>query len=270
LPLVGLRRQILTACDPGYLEKPFQHNNLTIGLGLASDLASRALRGGLVLRIKENFMSLSVNSSNNPLALWQSMFQQGTSSSSGATQSDPLSELLAAIGQATGTTGSGTNSAATGAASSTGSTSSAPQFDPQTLQALFDLQANGPDSQSDANGATSSSDPGSTQQAGQGHHGHHHAGGKDSAFDMFATAASASSQTTPNSNGSSTTTITYADGSSVTLTTAAPSSDSSSSASTNSSAGSSNVAGNNFLEQLIQMQAQLSSSSTASQTIATV
>jgi hypothetical protein len=217
-------------------------------------------------------MSLAVNNSNNPLALWQSMFQQGTSSTSGSTQSDPLSELLAAIGQATGngTSGSGASSATTGAASSIGTTSSAPQFDPQTLQALFDLQANGSDSQIDTSGATGSSDPGSTQQAGQGHHGHHHARGKDTASDMFATAASASSQTTANSNGSSTTTVTYADGSSVTLTTAAPSSGSGSSTGAASSAGGSNVASNNFLEQLIQMQAQLVSSSTSSHTIVTV
>ena len=53
-------------------------------------------------------MSLSVNgsNSNNPLAMWQSLFDQGASASSNATtgtgQSDPLSELLATIGQATG------------------------------------------------------------------------------------------------------------------------------------------------------------------------
>ena len=80
---------------------------------------------------------------------------------------------------------------------------------------------------------------------------------QQSASDMFASAESATSQTTANSNGSSTTTITYADGSSVTLNTAPPSTSSSSSASATSSSGSANVAGNNFLEQLIQMQAQL-------------
>ena len=218
-------------------------------------------------------MSLAVNSSNNPSALWQSMFQQGTSSTSGTTQSDPLSELLAAIGQATGntgTSGSGTSSATAGASSSTGGTSTSPQFDPQTLQALFDLQANQQQQSDDgSSGVTSSTDPTSTQQAGKGHHGHH-AGGKDSAFDMFATAEGANSQTTANANGSSTTNITYADGSSVSLTTAALSSSSTSSSSASALAGASNLTSNNFLEQLIQMQAQLVSSTSASQTIATV
>jgi hypothetical protein len=225
----------------------------------------------VILGFQERFMSLSVNGSNtnNPAALWQSLLSPD-SSASGTSQSDPLSELLAALGQNTGASSSGTSS--NSASSSTGSAattsgSSSPQFGPQTLQALFDLQANGSTSQSLASqlggdGTTDETDPSSAQQSqpGEGqhaHHHHHHAGGAQSAADMFASAESATSQTNANSNGSSTTTITYADGSSVTLTTAPPSNSSNSSASSTSSSGSANVTGNNLLEQLIQMQAQL-------------
>ena len=190
------------------------------------------------------------SNNNNPLAIWQSLLGQGASASgnaaSGSTQTDPLSELLATIGQATGlATGSatgGTNSSSDGTPATTGSSS--PQFDSQTLQALFDLQANA--SQSSGNGTL--------------------AGGGDNAFDLLAPSQGATSQTTANANGSTTTTITYADGSSVALTSAAASDSSSATAAAGVPAG---VSGNHFLGQLIQMQAQLLNPN-APQSIATV
>ena len=218
-------------------------------------------------------MSFSVNgsNSNNPAALWQSLMSP--SSSASGTQSDPLSALLATLGQATGASSNSASSSTDSAAATSGSSST--QFGPQTLQTLFDLQANGttsqsPTSQLGGDGTADATDPTSAQQAqpGQGQHAHHHhAGGKQSAADMFASAESATSQTTANSNGSSTTTITYADGSSVTLNTAPPSSGSSSSASATSSSGSANVAGNNYLGQLIQMQAQLVAPATSQNSV---
>jgi hypothetical protein len=231
-------------------------------------------------------MSFSVNgsNSNNPAALWQSLMSPN-SSASGTSQSDPLSELLAALGQANGTSSNNTSSNNTSSNSASSSTdsaastsgSSSPQFGPQTLQALFDLQANGstaqsPTSQLGGDGTADATDPTSAQQAqpGEGQHAHHHhhrAGGGQNASDMFASAESATSQTTANSNGSSTTTITYADGSSVTLNTAPPSTGSSSSASATSSSGSANIAGNKYLEQLIQMQAQLVAPATSQNSV---
>jgi hypothetical protein len=91
-----------------------------------------------------------------------------------------------------------------------------------------------------------------------GHHHHMHAGGVSGQGGGLASllsgidASGATTQTTANADGSSTTTITYADGSKVEMTTPAPSGDSGSpGAGTN---GSSNA---NFIERLIQMQAQL-------------
>ncbi len=89
---------------------------------------------------------------------------------------------------------------------------------------------------------------------------------------LFAAQASAGSgapsHTTTNANGSTTTTITYADGSTVTMTTAAPTGGSGSSGSSSSLAGGANVASNNLIEQLIQMQAQLLNPTTT-QSVAT-
>ena len=184
------------------------------------------------------------STNNNPLAVWQSLFGQGASASgdaaSGNVQSDPLSELLATIGQATGLATGSSSGSTSGSSNSTPTTagSSSPQFDPQTLQALFDLQANA--MQLSENGdAESPGDPSSTQGA--------------------------TSQTTANANGSTTTTITYADGSSVSTTTAAASDSSSATAAAGVSGGAS---GNNFLQRLIQMQAQLLNVN-ATQSIAT-
>jgi hypothetical protein len=92
-------------------------------------------------------MSLSVGSSNNnPFALWQSLLQPNSTGSSA--QSDPLASLLATLGQsgaaAISTAGTSSSSATTAGASG----NSSPQFGPQTLQTLFDLQANGSNSQS--------------------------------------------------------------------------------------------------------------------------
>jgi hypothetical protein len=194
-------------------------------------------------RIQECFMSLSVAANNkNPFALWQSLLQPN-SSTSGA-QSDPLASLLASLNQGSGATTSTTGTAALSTATAGTPGSSSPQFGPQTLQALFDLQANTSNPQSlqaqlDGDGSANTSDPNASQQAqqGQGPHGHHHhhmdgAGG---------------------AGGSG----------------AAASNNASSSASATSSSGGATVANNNLLERLIQMQAQLITPSTT-QSIATV
>src|SRR5580704_19456644 len=116
-------------------------------------------------------MSLSVNgsNSNNPLAMWQSLFDQGaaasgnaTTGATGTTQSDPLSELLATIGQATGLATGSAGSSSNSTQGTTGSTS--PQYGPQTLQALWDMQANASQSSalpSDDGSAASPADPSS-------------------------------------------------------------------------------------------------------------
>jgi len=215
-------------------------------------------------------MSLSVNGSNspNPFALFQSLWQQQSSSANGTpNETDPLSSLLAALGQQD--TGSTASANATPSATSSGSGATSPQFGPQTLQALLALQANGSGSQSLASqfaNAVNGLDPGGSQQAGQsqsGHHHHHHymgggggSGGIGGIQNLMNMLAGATSQTTANANGSTTTSISYADGSSVSMTTAA-SGTSSASDSTTASAGGASVSGNNLLEQLIQMQAQL-------------
>ena len=119
-------------------------------------------------------MSLAVHS-NNPNNYWQSLLQQGQAQSGAAAQSDPLSQLLATIGQATGATAS-----ATGSASSTA-------------------------------GTTATSGTQSQQsQATQGHHGHHHpAGGTNGqnplvpTSDASATSSDGSTSGGANATGSS-------------------------------------------------------------------
>jgi hypothetical protein len=136
-------------------------------------------------RSEERAMSLSVNGSNtiNPFVSLQALWQQATSPNSTQASSDPLSALLNAIGQqntAETAAASGTSSANSGAAAITGST--APQFGPQTLQALLALQANGSTPQSLAaqfENATNGADPLASLQTNQsqaqhGHHRHHH------------------------------------------------------------------------------------------------
>lgn len=234
--------------------------------------------------------SVGASSTTNPFASLQALWQQLQSPGSTTAQSDPLSQLLAAVGQQ-GTGATSTSSA--GSASSTGAASSPgnsfPQFSSQMLQALLALQqGSGAGASTDDSFGTSDASTG--QQAGQpqpgqhGHHHHHHMGGAGGAggtwgaggagsasvtagaagaggqspFDLLASADSgATSQTTANANGSTTTSITYADGSTVAVTTAAPSSTSSSTAGSGSTSGAANVASNNLIEQLIEMQAQL-------------
>ena len=195
-------------------------------------------------------MSVSVNGSNaqNPYALWQSLLQPNSSASSSA-QSDPVASLLAALGQGQGT--GATASAGGASASSTSGTatsgSSSPQFDAQTLQTMFDMQANASnlqpvqpplDGNTGSDDSFSSQQAPSSQQAQQSQHGHHHhrAGDAD-------------------------------DGSTAAPTTAAAA-DGSTSSATSNTAGGANVAQNNLLERLIQMQAQLSNPATV-QNIAT-
>lgn len=206
-------------------------------------------------------MSLSVNSSNpnNPYAFLQSLMQQGSSPTSSATQSDPLSELMAALDQQNNSS----SASAAGASSSPSSTGagSAPQFGPQMLQALFAMQADVSNALvSQLDGSTA----GASQQGGASASG---AGDQNPLDALFS--ASGTSQTTANANGSSTTTITYADGSSVAMTTPAGSSGSSTSADSSSAANGTNAVNNNLIEQLIQMQAQLLNTTTP-QSIMTV
>jgi hypothetical protein len=228
-------------------------------------------------------MSLFVSGSNpnNPFAL-QSLWQQGASSSAPQSQSDPLSSLLAALGQqVTGAAGATNGTSPTGASAPAGSGSMAQQFGSQTLQALLALQANGSDPQSLLSQFAAGGDDATAQQSqqsqqSQGQHGHHHhhhvdfgsngAGAGPNPMSMLMAAdAGASSQTTTNANGSTTTSITYADGSSVSMTTAAAGSTATSSS---PPAGGSTGTNNNLIEQLIQMQAQLLTPS-STQTVAT-
>lgn len=229
-------------------------------------------------------MSLAVNgwNTNNPFAYLQSLWQQGPSASTTPAQSDPLSALLASLGQqgtAATPPASATTSPVSSATAVAGST--ATQFGPQTLQALLALQTGGSDPQSlfsqFANAATGA-DPAGAAQTPQspGQHGHHHhrhvgAGGSGSGLGtgsqnplamLTAAGSGATSQTTTGASGSTTTSITYADGSTVTLTSPA-------SGSSTTPAGTANVAGNNLIEQLIQMQAQLLNPANT-QSIATV
>ena len=181
-------------------------------------------------------MSVSVNGSNanNPYALWQSLLQPDSSASNGA-QSDPIASLLAALGQSQGTTTGATASSGGAGSSSSAVTSgsSSPQFDAQTLQTMFDMQANASNLQPvqpPLDGSTGSDDSFSSPPAQQG--------------------------------GAN-------DGSAAAPATAAPADGATPSVSSNSSAGGANVLQNNLLERLIQMQAQLINPATV-QDIATV
>jgi hypothetical protein len=191
--------------------------------------------------VQEYFMSFSVNGSNaqNPLAQWQSLLQQDSPASSSA-QSDPIASLLAALGQgsATGATAPSSGSSSTSSAVTSGSSSL--QFGAQTLQTLFDMQANGSNSQSLASQLAGSGGPDDANSSPQaqpsqpGHHHHHHAGSAN-------------------------------DGSTAAPIAAAPADGSTAPGST---AGGANVANNNLLERLIQMQAQLINPTTV-QSVAT-
>jgi hypothetical protein len=202
--------------------------------------------------------TVNASKTNNPYAFLQYP-QQQTSSPTGAGQSDPLSTLLAALGQGTGAGSSATATPSSAGAAPT-SGSSSPQFGPQTLQTLFAMQANASNSDSlmadlNGSGGTGNQSAGQTNQQGQGSQtGNSNATGQS---------------TTTNPNGSSTTTTTYADGASMTQTTAAPSDSSGTSSNAGASAGGANVANSNLLEQLIQIQSQLLNPATM-QSVATV
>jgi hypothetical protein len=99
----------------------------------------------------------------------------------------------------------------------------------------------------------------------KGHHRHHHMGGGEVSGTGGASSAGGADdllgagntgQTVTNSDGSTTTTLSYADGSQITMTKPAA-----------GSAGSS-AAANNFLERIIQHQAQLLATQTAGQSVA--
>src|SRR5580704_16944844 len=129
LPAAAARRQILAGFRRRPARKVIVFHKLAPRPRFCIDRARRALASAL--RVQECLMSFSVNGSNanNPFAQWQALLQQDSSTSSSA-QSDPIAALLAAMGQ-------GQN---TGATVTSGSSS--PQFGAQTLQTLFDMQAN--------------------------------------------------------------------------------------------------------------------------------
>ena len=107
----------------------------------------------------------------------------------------------------------------------------------------------------DGDGSVSLGELASALKGGKGRHRPDHAGGSGdgSNSDLFSrTLRGASTTTVTNSDGSVTTSLTYADGSKVTMT--SPASGSSSSAATSSY---------NFIEQMIQRQAQAVSSASA-------
>jgi len=151
--------------------------------------------------------------------------------------------------------------------------------------AKLDANGDGSISQSELTNALDGQDQ---AQGGQGvhHHHHHHMGGMDGMGEMGGAGASGSangdssggstdplaalggtSQSVTNSDGSTTTTISYADGSSVSMTTPAASSSNSGSTG-NGSSGSNAGALNNYIEQMIQRQAQWLSSQAAGQSLA--
>ena len=185
-------------------------------------------------------MSASVNSSSNPYAYLQSLWQQKLAIKRHQCQVGAIRSIAGLVCGA----GSGQRFVVVfvvnfderdGFAGTTASSAGGPQFGPQTLQALFSLQANATDGQSSgsqAGGLGDSSDPTQQAQKGEGHHHHHHGGGGgglENLLNMLNSSTSgATSQTAANSNGSSTTTIDYSDGSSISLTSAPGSSTSSS------------------------------------------
>jgi hypothetical protein len=152
LPVAAARRQILACFCRRLARKIVVFHRFVPRPRFCIDRAGRAL----ALRVQECLMSFSVNSSNanNPFAQWQALLQQDTSTSSSA-QSDPTASLLAALGQgqSTGTTASSGGAGSSSTSSTATSGSSSPQFGAQTLQTLFDMQANAAPS----DGATSSS-----------------------------------------------------------------------------------------------------------------
>jgi EF hand domain-containing protein len=108
----------------------------------------------------------------------------------------------------------------------------------------------------DGDGSVTMDEMSSALKGGRGHHGHHHmpsGTGDDSNDPLMQALNGATGSTVTNSDGSTTTSLTYADGSTVTMT--KPATSSASTAATSSY---------NFLEKLIQRQANAISAQTSS------
>jgi hypothetical protein len=156
------------------------------------------------------------------------------------------------------------------------------------LFAQIDTNGDGSISAQELTNALDGQDQSGTQGAQQGSntqgmHHHHHGGGFDlasllgGAADSGASTAGAGSnsntsgdttQSVTNADGSTTTTITYADGSQVSMTIPGASSTSSSTTSNSNSGAGSVTSLNNFIEQMIQRQAQMLASSSVGQSVA--
>jgi Ca2+-binding EF-hand superfamily protein len=107
----------------------------------------------------------------------------------------------------------------------------------------------------DADGSVTMDEMASALKGGRGRHHHHLAGGTgdDSSDPLLKAVDGATGTTVTNADGSSTTSLTYADGSTVTMTRPAA-----------SSASSTATSSYNFLEQLIQRQANAIAAQTSS------
>jgi hypothetical protein len=108
----------------------------------------------------------------------------------------------------------------------------------------------------DGDGSVTMGEMSSALKGGRGHHGHHHMAsgtGDDSKDPLMQALNGATGSTVTNSDGSTTTSLTYADGSTVTMT--KPATSSASTAATSSY---------NFLEQIIQRQANALAAQTSS------
>lgn len=157
-------------------------------------------------------LSVSGSNTNNSFAALQSLWQQASSTGGSQAQSDPISSLLAELGQqgpgpASATSG---NTLATGpsAAATTAATTTSTPFGPQTLQAMLALQTNGSNPQSMASqleDAANDVDPSSllSSQQTQGPHRHHHQMTADNSGATGNGATSGSSDASNASSGSS-------------------------------------------------------------------
>ncbi len=246
-----------------------------------------------------------IGAAGGALSILSSFLQSSTAGNTKSTGNDPLSSLEQAL---SGNSGTGAQSqTAVGSGTGTSSLSSGTlaaliAFQGQSgangangangsggLFAQLDSDGDGQISQSEFEGAlgqagvdTSSADAlfGKLDSDGNGEiskgemaaarhgHGHHHAqgaGGQGGLASLLngTDATGASTQTTTNADGSSTTTISYADGSTVSMSTPATPQDG------GASGGSGSSGKNNLLEQLIKLQAQLTSrSGTTTSTVA--
>jgi EF hand domain-containing protein len=108
----------------------------------------------------------------------------------------------------------------------------------------------------DGDNSVSMDEMSSALKGGRGHHGHHHmaeGAGDDSSDPLLQALDGANGTTVTNADGSTTTSLTYADGSTVTMTKPAA-----------SSASATATSSYNFLEQLIQRQANAIAAQTSS------